>query len=116
MPAGVAEATARVAPVPFSHDVRVEVQELAGGVWLMGGGTHNSVAVEFDGFVAVVEAPLNEARSLAVIEEVTRLAPGKPIRYIVNTHDHWEIETLVPVHGPPIPWSEFESYVESAQD
>jgi glyoxylase-like metal-dependent hydrolase (beta-lactamase superfamily II) len=214
----------------------------------MGGGTHNSVAVEFDGFIAVVEAPLNEARSLAVIEEVARLAPGKPIRYIVNTHDHydhlgglrayhhigativthhynrdfyhdevvnrerrllapdvlsldpqteiregyvyelvqenywivdgdrvlhvsyvqptsahvegmlmaylpneriaiqadlfnthepppprptadartlyrharefwdWEIETLVPVHGPPIPWSEFERYIESSQD
>jgi glyoxylase-like metal-dependent hydrolase (beta-lactamase superfamily II) len=90
VPVHVAEATARVAAVPFSHEVRVEVQELADGVWLMGGGTHNSVAVEFEGFVAVVEAPLNQERSLAVVEEVTRLAPGKPVRYVVNTHDHYD--------------------------
>src|SRR5690606_39825295 len=41
-------------------------------------------------FIAVVEAPLNEARSLAVIEEITRLIPDKPIRYVVSTHDHYD--------------------------
>ena len=40
--------------------------------------------------MTVVEAPLNEARSLAVIQEVGRLAPGKPIRYVVNTHQHFD--------------------------
>ncbi len=39
-------------------------------------------------YVAVVEAPQNEERSLAVIGEVKKLIPGKPIRYIVNTHHH----------------------------
>ena len=39
---------------------RVESQKLADGVWFLGGGSHNSVAVEFRDFVAVVEAPLNE--------------------------------------------------------
>ena len=43
--------------------VRVETERLADGVWLMGGGTHNSVAVEFADYVAVIEGPLNEARS-----------------------------------------------------
>jgi glyoxylase-like metal-dependent hydrolase (beta-lactamase superfamily II) len=38
----------------------------------------------------VVEAPLSEARSLAVIEEVVRLVPGKPIRSLVNTHQHFD--------------------------
>lgn len=90
VPGPVAEATARVTPVPYAHEVRVEAEELADGVWLMGGGTHNSVAVEFDGYVAVVEAPLNEDRSLAVIEEIARRIPGKPIRYVVNTHDHYD--------------------------
>jgi glyoxylase-like metal-dependent hydrolase (beta-lactamase superfamily II) len=69
---------------------RVATETIAEGVHLIGGGTHNSVAVEFDRFVAVIEAPLSEARSLAVIEEVTRLAPGKPIRYLVNTHQHFD--------------------------
>ena len=77
----------RAAVVP---PVKVESQKLADGVWLLGGGTHNSVLVEFKDFVTVVEAPQNEARSLAVIEEVSRLAPNKPIKYVVNTHHHFD--------------------------
>jgi glyoxylase-like metal-dependent hydrolase (beta-lactamase superfamily II) len=70
--------------------VNVESRLLAEGVWLLGGGTHNSVLVEFKDFVAVVEAPQNEARSLAVIDEVNRLAPNKLIKYVVNTHHHFD--------------------------
>src|SRR5579863_7561784 len=77
----------RTAAVP---PVKVESQKLADGVWLLGGGTHNSVLVEFKDFVAVVEAPQNEARSLAVIEEAGRLAPGKLLKYVVNTHHHFD--------------------------
>ena len=76
--------SARVQPV------RVESQRLADGVWLLAGGSHHSVAVEFGDHVAVIEAPLNEARSLAVIDEVYRLIPDKPIRFIVPTHHHWD--------------------------
>jgi hypothetical protein len=70
--------------------VRVQTEKLADGVWLLAGGSHNSVAVEFRDFVTVIEAPLNEARSLAVIEEVNKLVPDKPIRYLVNTHHHFD--------------------------
>ena len=66
--------------------VKVETQKLADHVWLLGGGPMNSVLVEFKDFVAVVEAPQNEARSLAVIDEVHKLVPGKMIRYVVNTN------------------------------
>ena len=76
--------SARVQPV------RVESQRLADGVWLLAGGSHHSVAVEFGDHVAVIEAPLNEARSLAVIDEVYRLIPDKPIRFIVPTNHHWD--------------------------
>jgi glyoxylase-like metal-dependent hydrolase (beta-lactamase superfamily II) len=68
--------------------VRVEVEKLADGVYLLGGASHNSVAVEFRDFVAVVEAPLDEPRNLAVIEEIVRLIPDKRIRFLVNTHQH----------------------------
>ena len=74
--------TAAVAPA------RTEAQKLGEGVWLIAGGSHHSLAVEFADFVTVVEAPLNEERSLAVIAEVGRLLPNKPIRYVVNTHHH----------------------------
>jgi glyoxylase-like metal-dependent hydrolase (beta-lactamase superfamily II) len=70
--------------------VRADSTKLAEGVWLIGGGSHNSVAVEFSDFVAVVEAPQHEARSIAVIDEVTRIIPNKPIRYVVNTHHHFD--------------------------
>jgi glyoxylase-like metal-dependent hydrolase (beta-lactamase superfamily II) len=56
----------------------------------VGGGTHASVAVEFRDFITVIEAPLNEDRSLAVIAEVKKLIPNKPIRYLVSTHHHWD--------------------------
>jgi glyoxylase-like metal-dependent hydrolase (beta-lactamase superfamily II) len=73
-----------------SFPVRVETQKLAEGVFLLGGGSHNSVAVEFKDYVAVVEAPLDEKRSLAVIEETVKLIPNKPIRFLVNTHQHFD--------------------------
>ena len=69
---------------------RVESSMLGQGLWLIAGGSHNSVLIEFRDYVAVIEAPLNEARSLAVIAEVNRLVPNKPIRYLVNTHHHWD--------------------------
>src|SRR3984893_12436788 len=68
--------------------VKVDTQKLSDHVWLLGGGPMNSVLVEFKNFVAVVEAPQNEARSLAVMEEVHKLVPGKMIRYVVNTNHH----------------------------
>ena len=85
--------------------VRAVSQKLADGVWLIGGGSHNSVLVEFQDHVAVVEAPQNEERSLAVIAEVQKLLPTKPIRYVVNTHHHFDhsggLRTYV-AHGATI--------------
>jgi len=69
---------------------RVEAQKLAEGVYFLAGGSHNSVAVEFKDYIVVVEGPLNQERSLAVIAEVKRLFPNKPIRYLVNTHHHFD--------------------------
>ena len=70
--------------------VRVESTQLAPGVWVLGGGSHNSVLVEFRDFLAVVEAPQNDERSQAVVAEIRRIVPNKPIRYAVNTHYHWD--------------------------
>ena len=70
--------------------MRVETETLADGVYLIGGGTHNSMAVEFAAFIVVFDAPLSEARSLAVIEEIVKLIPNKPIRLVVNSHQHFD--------------------------
>ena len=70
--------------------VRVTTEKLADGVWYLTGGSHHSVLVEFADHVALIEAPQNEERSTAVIAEVKKLTPTKPIRYLVNTHHHFD--------------------------
>lgn len=70
--------------------VSVQVEKVADGVFYLKGGTHHSVAVEFADHIAVIEGPLNEQRSQAVITEVKKLIPNKPIRYVVNTHHHFD--------------------------
>ena len=82
----VPDSVRQATPPPVS----VTSQKLAEGVWYLTGGSHHSVAVEFADHVAVIEAPLNEERSIAVIAEVKKLAPAKPIRYLVNTHHHFD--------------------------
>ena len=70
--------------------IKVESQKMGDGIWFVGGGSHNSMVVEFPTYIAVIEAPLSEARSLAVIAEAKRLVPNKPIRYLINTHSHFD--------------------------
>jgi glyoxylase-like metal-dependent hydrolase (beta-lactamase superfamily II) len=95
--------------------VRVDTQKLGDGVYLLGGSSHNSVAVEFKDYVAVVEAPLNESRSLAVIDAITKLVPNKPIRFLVNTHQHFDhiggLRTYLHIGATIITqWKNFEFY------
>jgi glyoxylase-like metal-dependent hydrolase (beta-lactamase superfamily II) len=82
----VPEAVAKATVPP----VTVETTKLAEGVYYLTGGSHHSVAVEFKDFTAVVEAPQDEARVLAVIEAVYKAIPNKPIRYVVNSHHHFD--------------------------
>jgi glyoxylase-like metal-dependent hydrolase (beta-lactamase superfamily II) len=70
--------------------VTVQAQKVASGVYYLTGGTHHSVVVEFADYLAVIEAPQNEARSLAVIREIRKAVGKKPIRYIINTHHHFD--------------------------
>ena len=60
------------------------VRTLAPGVWAVGGG-QASLVVALSDHVVVVDAPGNSADTMARIE---KLAPGKPIRYVVPTHHH----------------------------
>ena len=70
--------------------VTVTSQKLADGVWFLAGGSHNSVLVEYPNYLVMIEAPLDEARSMAVIAEAKTLAPNKPIKYLINTHHHFD--------------------------
>jgi glyoxylase-like metal-dependent hydrolase (beta-lactamase superfamily II) len=70
--------------------IKVESQKMGDGIWFVGGGSHNSMVVEFPTYITVIEGPLGEGRSLAVIAEAKRLVPNKPIKYLINTHSHFD--------------------------
>jgi glyoxylase-like metal-dependent hydrolase (beta-lactamase superfamily II) len=70
--------------------VRVTTEKVADGVWFVAGGTHNSVAIEMQDHLLLVEAPLNDGRTVPVLEAVSKLVPGKPIRFVVNSHSHFD--------------------------
>src|SRR6185295_2026368 len=69
---------------------RVTVDKVADGVWFLAGGSHNSGAIEMKANMLLVEPPLNDGRSVPVIAEVKKLAQGKPIRYVINSHVHFD--------------------------
>jgi glyoxylase-like metal-dependent hydrolase (beta-lactamase superfamily II) len=64
--------------------------KIADGVWHVAGGSHHSVVVEFKDYIAVAEAPLDEARSQAVLAEAKKLVPNKPVKYLLTTHHHFD--------------------------
>jgi glyoxylase-like metal-dependent hydrolase (beta-lactamase superfamily II) len=79
--------TVKSATVP---PVVVTVNKLTDGVYYFTGGTHHSVVVDQRDHVVVVEGPQNEARSNAVIARVKETIPNKPLKYLINTHVHFD--------------------------
>ena len=77
------------APAGGAQAARVESAKAADGVWYLAGTPDpNSQLVEFKDFLVLVESSVTEGRALANIAEAHRLAPGKPIKYHINTHHH----------------------------
>ena len=65
-------------------------QKVADGVFWITGGSHHSLAVDMGDHITVVEGPQNEARSELALAEVKKAIPNKPIRFVVNTHVHFD--------------------------
>ena len=74
----------------ISDPVPVKSEKVADGVWYITGVSAYSVLIEMKDYLIVVEAPHGERRSLAVMTEVKKLVPNKPIKYLVNTHHHFD--------------------------
>jgi glyoxylase-like metal-dependent hydrolase (beta-lactamase superfamily II) len=76
-------------PAAASQAPAATSEKLADGVYLILGG-YASVAVDFKDYIVVIEGPQSEARADAIIAEAKRLIPNKSIRYVVNTHHHFD--------------------------
>jgi glyoxylase-like metal-dependent hydrolase (beta-lactamase superfamily II) len=61
---------------------------LAPGVWHIRTGSHNSLVVEQQNGVVVVEAPLYPERSDALLAWIGTTIPNKPVTHVVATHFH----------------------------
>ena len=85
-----------VIPVPdgmreaMTAPVKVTADKLADGVYWLRGFQWHSVAVEQGDHIVMIDAPLDEARSLAVIAKIKETIPNKPITYLINTHAHFD--------------------------
>jgi glyoxylase-like metal-dependent hydrolase (beta-lactamase superfamily II) len=64
-------------------------EPIGDGLWIVPGNA-KSIVVEFRDHLVVVDAPENEARSVAVMDAIAKLLPGKPVRYVINTHSHFD--------------------------
>ena len=89
-PAGGAPGGGRgAAPGAPAAAPAVASEKMADGVFRITGG-YVALAIEFKDHVVVLEGGQNEARGIAVIAEAKRVIPNKPIRYVVNTHAHFD--------------------------
>ena len=79
-----------VAYQDFGREQKVEVVPVAPGVYHIRGGSHHSMVVEMMDHLIVVEAPLFDERSVAVIRALEEKFPNKPIKHLVVTHFHFD--------------------------
>jgi glyoxylase-like metal-dependent hydrolase (beta-lactamase superfamily II) len=82
-----APADVAAAPEPAPQPVQVTSEQIAPGVWYLRAG-YNSTLIEFPTYGVLVEAPQNDARSLAGIQAAREILGEKPLRYLINTHFH----------------------------
>jgi glyoxylase-like metal-dependent hydrolase (beta-lactamase superfamily II) len=65
------------------------VEKLGEGVFAIG-GNYLSLAVDMGDHILVVESGQSDARGMAVMAAAKTAIPGKPIRYVVNSHPHFD--------------------------
>jgi glyoxylase-like metal-dependent hydrolase (beta-lactamase superfamily II) len=79
-PAPAPQAAANAAP---------PVEKLGDGVFRIG-GNYTSLAVDMGDHILVVESGQSDARGQAVMAAAKQAIPGKPIRFVVNSHPHFD--------------------------
>jgi glyoxylase-like metal-dependent hydrolase (beta-lactamase superfamily II) len=65
------------------------VDKIGDGVFKIG-GNYVSLAIDMGDHILVVESGQNDARGLAVMAASKQAIPNKPIRFVVNSHPHFD--------------------------
>ena len=66
----------------------VSAEMLSPGIYHLTGGSHHSMVIEQENGLVVVEAPLYETRSKAILDWISSEFPDKPITYVIASHSH----------------------------
>lgn len=82
-------------PRNYSYRKNFEAKQLAKDIYLLenitgsnGQWSYNVLVAVMDDYVLVAEAPVNSGTTDRVIAKIKEIAPGKPIKYLVQTHHH----------------------------
>ncbi|HKE83512.1 MAG TPA: MBL fold metallo-hydrolase [Vicinamibacterales bacterium] len=65
------------------------VEKIGDGVFKIG-GNYTSLAVDMGDHILVVESGQSDARGMAVMAAAKQAIPNKPIRFVVNSHPHFD--------------------------
>jgi glyoxylase-like metal-dependent hydrolase (beta-lactamase superfamily II) len=66
-----------------------QAQKLGDGVFKIT-GNYTSLAIDMGDHILVVESGQSDQRGLAVMAAAKQAIPGKPIRFVVNSHPHFD--------------------------
>jgi glyoxylase-like metal-dependent hydrolase (beta-lactamase superfamily II) len=74
---------------PAAQAAGPPVEKLGEGVFKIG-GNYVALAVDMGDHILVVESGQSDARGMAVMAAAKQAIPGKPIRFVVNSHPHFD--------------------------
>ena len=75
------------APAAAAANAAPPSEKLGDGVYLISGG-YAAIAVDMKDGITIIEMGQSDARGLAILAESKKLIPGKPVKYVINTHSH----------------------------
>jgi hypothetical protein len=75
---------------PVQPPPPVVATAIAPGIWYLTGGQYYSVLVEFADHLTLIEAPVDDRRTTALLEQAQSLVPGKKVTDLVITHHHFD--------------------------
>ncbi len=86
---GAGPAPGAAAAPPAAANAAPPVDKLGEGAFRIG-GNYASLAVDMGDHVLVIESGGSDARGQAVMAAAKQAIPGKPVRFVVNSHPHFD--------------------------